>query len=198
MHGIGRVFRMRVVAHPRHVHHGGEHGVGWRAVEDAQHNRPKSADLMLGRHWAALPRTGVARAAVIDETQPLPFGIFEIECQPAVAPGDLAVANCRFGKPVFPPAQSRFTRNTQRRATDAVVAVARRQRSKIEERQVGAGPCQRVGIEQVVGADIILVDCLLDEPHAERAGIERDVAGCVRGNRREVVDAGQLHGEALA
>ena len=36
----------------------------------------------------------------------------------------------------------------------------------------------RVGVEQVIGAGIVLVDALLDQPHPEDAGIEIEVLLC--------------------
>ena len=56
------------------------------------------------------------------------------------------------------------------------------------------GERQRVGIEQVIGADVVLVDGLLHQPHAERAGVEAHVARRIGGDRGQMMDAGELHG----
>jgi hypothetical protein len=45
----------------------------------------------------------------------------------------------------------------------------------------------------MIGADVILVDGLLDQPHAEQAGIERQILARFCGNRGQMVDPGQLH-----
>ena len=47
----------------------------------------------------------------------------------------------------------------------------------------------RVGIEQVIGAGIVLVDALLDEPHAEHAGVEVEVLLRRSGDGRDVMQA---------
>ena len=58
-----------------------------------------------------------------------------------------------------------------------------------EERQVGAGMPLGIGVEEVIGAGIVLVDALLHQPHAEHARIEVEVL--LRGARdgRDVVQA---------
>jgi hypothetical protein len=45
----------------------------------------------------------------------------------------------------------------------------------------------------MIGADVVLVDGLLHQPHAECAGIEGHIAGGIGGNGGEVVNAGELH-----
>ena len=55
------------------------------------------------------------------------------------------------------------------------------------------GLASAVGVEQVIGADVVLVDGLLDQPQAERCGIELQVAGRVGGDGGEMMDAGELH-----
>ena len=64
---------------------------------------------------------------------------------------------------------------------------------KIEEREVGAGIGFAVGIEQMIGADVVLVDGLLDQPHAEQAGVESEIFARFRRYRRQMVNPGQLH-----
>ena len=44
-----------------------------------------------------------------------------------------------------------------------------------------------VGVEQVIGAGIVLVDALLDEPHAQDAGVEVEILLRRAGNRGDVV-----------
>ena len=54
---------------------------------------------------------------------------------------------------------------------------AARRGAAIKEGEIGAGRRFPVGIEEVIGADIVLVDGLLDQAHAERAGIEAHFPG---------------------
>ena len=73
-----------VVAHAAHVHDLGQHEGGARQLVHGQHDRTEAADLVLGRHRAALPRRGRARAAVVDQHQPLALAVLERQRQPAV------------------------------------------------------------------------------------------------------------------
>ena len=67
----------------------------------------------------------------------------------------------------------------------------------LEEGQVGAAAAELVGVEQVVHARIVLVDRLLDHPHAEHACVEIHVPGRVARDRRDVVDALEPHPRAV-
>ena len=64
----------------------------------------------------------------------------------------------------------------------------------LEEGQVGSGGALLVGVEQVVDGRVVLVDGLLDQPQAQDAGVEVEVARCVGRDRGDVVDALELHG----
>ena len=46
-----------------------------------------------------------------------------------------------------------------------------------------------VGVEEMVGAGIVLVDAALDEPHAEDAGVEVEILLRRSRDRGDVVDA---------
>src|SRR5205823_2884613 len=50
-----------------------------------------------------------------------------------------------------------------------------------------------VAVEEVIDGRVVLVDALLDHPQAQHADVELDVPGRVRGDRRDVVDALELH-----
>ena len=63
----------------------------------------------------------------------------------------------------------------------------------LEEGEVGAGVALLVGVEEVVDGRVVLVDRLLDQPQSHYARIEVDVALGVLGDRRDVVDALELH-----
>ena len=63
----------------------------------------------------------------------------------------------------------------------------------LEEGQVASGAPLLVGVEEVVDGRVVLVHGLLDEPEAEDANVEVDVAGRVGGDARDVVDALEAH-----
>jgi hypothetical protein len=50
----------------------------------------------------------------------------------------------------------------------------------------------------MIGADVVLIDGLLHQPHAEQAGIEGEIVARAGRDRGEMVDAGQLHVMLLA
>src|SRR5690606_3252949 len=58
-----------------------------------------------------------------------------------------------------------------------------------EEGHLSAGAAQLIAVEEVVGRDVVLIDGLLDQPHAQDAGKEVDVAAGVAGDRRDVVQS---------
>ena len=56
----------------------------------------------------------------------------------------------------------------------------------------------RVGVEEVVGAGIVLVDAALHEPHAEHAGVEVEVLLRGSGDRGDVVEpVDALHAHSM-
>ena len=79
-------------------------------------------------------------------------------------------------------------------AVDHPVAGASRHGARVlEERQVEAGVGVLVAVEEVVDGRVVLVDGLLHEPQPEHAHVEVDVALRVACDRRDVVDAVELH-----
>ena len=62
-----------------------------------------------------------------------------------------------------------------------------------EEGDVGARIAPLVAVEEVVDGRVILVDALLDEPEPEDAHVEVDIAGRIPRDRRDVMDALELH-----
>src|SRR3954447_18100709 len=62
-----------------------------------------------------------------------------------------------------------------------------------EERQDRAGLARLIAIVEAVGARIIEVDGLLDQPQSEDAGVEVEVAACGTCDRRHVVNAVATH-----
>ena len=125
--------------------------------------------------------------------QPLAFAVFERQRQPAVDFGDLAGVAARLLQTVPPVAEAFFAGDAQSGARNAVAAAPLRCCRKIEECEVGAGIGVSVGVEQMIGADVVLIDGLLDQPHAEQAGIKRQILPRFRGNRGQMVNPRQLH-----
>src|SRR6266540_1353806 len=62
-----------------------------------------------------------------------------------------------------------------------------------EEGDVASGAPHLVGVEEVVDRGIVLVDGLLHQAQAQRAGVELDVPGSVRRDAGDVVDPLELH-----
>jgi len=132
----------------------------------------EAADLVFRRHRAFLPRRGRPGAAVIHQHQALSFLILERQRQPPIDLRDLAGMAAGLLQPVAPVAEAGLAGDAQSGARDAVGAAPLGGGRKIEEGEVGAGIGLAVGVEQMVGADVVLVDGLLDQPHAEQSGIE--------------------------
>ncbi|MCY1378500.1 hypothetical protein D9M69_661400 [compost metagenome] len=65
----------------------------------------------------------------------------------------------------------------------------------VEERDVGSWRCQPIGIKQMVGAGIVLIDRLLDEAKTKRVGVEASVARCVCGDGCQMVQPCELRGK---
>ena len=101
-------------------------------------------------------------AAVIDQAEALAFRVLEVERQAAVALGDLA-GLARRPRSDAPSTTAKLSAPAMRRPVRAIECVPRcsRRRRPVEEGEVGAGPRQRVGVEQVIGAGVVLVDGLL-------------------------------------
>lgn len=147
---------------------------------------------MLGRHGATRPRRGDAGAAVVNEREALALGVIEVEDEPPVALSDVPMRHALRRQALDPPSEARFARNPQRGSNDAVRAAALATDRPIKEGKVAPGRAFPIGVEKMIGADIVLVDRALHQPHAEHTGVEAVIAGCVGGNRRQMVDAAEL------
>ena len=160
----------------------------------AHGDRAEAADLVLRWHGAAVPRVSLARAAVIHEAEALAFGILEIEPEASVALVDALMGDALRVEALLPPCKRLLAVHPQGRVDDAVGSPPLAPGREIEEGEVGAGRRDAVRIEEVIGAHIVLVDGLLDQPHAERLRVEGVVAGRIGRDGGEVVDTGKLHG----
>ena len=101
------------------------------------------------------------------------------------------------GEPFRPPIQGLLAGDTKRGADDGVGAAALRRGRPVEKGDVGAGGAETIGVEQVIGRNVVLVHRLLDQPKPQHAGVEVDVPRGVRRDGGEVVDAFQLSISAL-
>src|SRR6185295_10174012 len=88
-----------------------------------------------------------------------------------------------------PVAQRLFTRDAQARARDRIGSAPLGGGREIEEGEIGAGIGFAVGIEQVIGADVVLVDGLIDQPHAKQAGVEGQIVPGFRRDRGQMMNS---------
>jgi hypothetical protein len=141
----------------------------------------------------AVPRAAVPRTAVVDQHKALPLAILERQGQPAVDLDHLAGHAARLLQAIPPEPQRLFAGDAQAGARDRVGSTPFGGGRKIEEGEVRARVGFAVGVEQMVGRDVVLIDRLLDQPHAEQAGVKGEVLARLGGNRGQVVNSRQLH-----
>ena len=144
---------------------------------------------MFGGNRAALPRRSFARAAVVDQHQALAFAVLERQRQPAIDLDHLAGDAAGRLQAVAPPAEAFFTGDAKPGARNRVGSAPLGGGRKVEEGEIGAGVGFAVGVEQVVGGDIVLIDRLLDQPHAEQAGVKGQILPGLRRDRGQVVNS---------
>src|SRR5262249_15025949 len=157
-------------------------------------DRPEPADLMLGRDRTLCPWIRCARAAVVNERQPLPFGVFEIDNTPAIALDDLAGDGVVLLEMLDPPFERRFAAHAQAGARDAVRAAPFAWQIEVEKREIRSRRRFAIGVEKMVSRHVVLVDAFLNQPHAKRAGVEVLVALDIRADGGEMMDSEELHG----
>jgi hypothetical protein len=194
MHRVLRVLRVRVFAHWAHVERLLKQAISRLEIWHAQDNRAEAAHLMGGRNRAALPRVRLAHAAVIDQRKPLPLGIFDIQRQAAIALGDLAGGDAQLAQMLRPPCQRIEPGNAQMRAYNRVAATSLARHRPVEEGQIRSWAAQRIGVEQMVGAHVVLIHRTLYEPHPELLRVEQVILANLCRNCGKVMNAGQVHG----
>src|SRR5690242_15651020 len=95
---------------------------------------------------------------------------------------------------LHPPVERVAIRRAQQNPGDGSRAVAcGASVGPVEEGQLGARVAVLVTIEEVVSRDIVLVDGLLDQPHTQYLGVERDIARRVAGDGGDVVQPADPH-----
>ena len=137
---------------------------------------------------------GVALPLVVDERETLALGILELEDEPTVALCDLADGDALLGQVVTPPVEGVAPVHSQVRPRDAASAALLAGHVPIEERQVVPRAADGVGVEEVIGADVVLIHAALDEAHPHHLGVEAVVRADVSGDGGEVMNAGEVHG----
>jgi hypothetical protein len=105
-----------------------------------------------------------AGAAVVDQRQALAFRILEQDRGAAVARLDAAMLYACAGQPLRPPVETVRAGDAERGADDRIGAAALGRGRPVEEGQVGARRAEAVGVEEMIGGDIVLIDGLLDQP----------------------------------
>ena len=194
----GRAAGELIFARPAHLHDAGQHGVGRLERGHAHADRAKPPDLMLRRNGALLPGVGRADPTVVDQGEPLALRILEFEGRSTVPRGDRLLHYAMFAQSCAPPFQARFAIDPERGADDGMRPAAFARHGPVEEGKIGTRRRLPIGIEEVIGADIVLIDRLLHEPHAEHARVEGVVRRRVGRDRREVMNPFELHGSPSA
>ena len=126
---------------------------------------------------------------VVDQHQPLALAVLERQRQPAVDLDDIAGHGAGLFQAIPPVAQRLFARDAQAGARDRIGSAPLGGGREIEEGEIGAGIGFAVGVEQVIGADVVLVDGLLDQPHAEQAGVKGQIVPRLRRDRGQMMNS---------
>src|SRR6476619_2977718 len=151
---------------------------------------------MFGRDRASFPWVGTPCAAIINQTEALSFGIFEVEGKASVTLGNSAMTHIVAPKAAPPPFEGAFSRYPQPGSDNAMGASLLRRGRPNEEGQVGSWTPLPVRVKKMVGSDIVLIDGFLYQTHPEEVRVETVITARVRRNRCEMVDTVKLHGAA--
>ena len=177
-----------------HVHEVGQQRIGMSEIGDTHGDRPQAPDLVLGRHRTFAPGMNLARI-ISDEGQALAFRILEGQRQPASLFGDRIVLHAQFRKAGFPVIQGIVIGHTEASAADRMGAAMFGANGPVEEGDIGTGRAGAIGVEQVIGRGVVLVDGFLDQAETKGLRIEIVVAGRAGGDGGQVVKAFEVHGE---
>jgi hypothetical protein len=146
------------------------------------------------RHWAPVPfGRWITLSAIVDEGEALSFRVFEQEGQAAIPLDNVTVLHALLVETRRPPRQCFAPVYTQAATDDAARSPALARDRPVKECEVRAWAPFPIRVEEVIGADVILVYRPLHQSHAERLGIEAMVLPDCGGNRRQMVNARELH-----
>src|SRR5258708_9946550 len=140
----------------------------------------------------------ITDASVIYERETLSLLVLEVERQPAVTLDDFTGGAAVLWKTRAPELERGQTLHAQRRPRDRISPTLLGRYGPVEKGEIRAWRTFRVGIEEMVRADIVLIDAALHQAHPERARVEMVIVAYARRDGREVMNAGQLHGRYAA
>ena len=156
-----------------HVKNAREQNIGWAKSGYTDNNWAEPLDLPFARHWTPVPRCReIPLALIVDQREALSFRVFEGESQSSVMLEDLAVAHPCLGKMARPPFQRLQAVHAQARPNNAARTSALSGSTPPEEREVCARAAFRIRVEKMISAYVVLIHRPLDQPHAERLGVE--------------------------
>ena len=187
---IAAIARERALARDfAEAEHIGEDRGGRLRVVDQQRHAMEAADRVLGGNVAAPGLSRSRRPARRPSAKRMPSASRNVEH--AFAEALLQRMRHALLDEAVRPVADRGRRNAERgllRLADA--EVARRGMLPGKEGQDGAGLALLVAIIKVIGARIVEIHGLLDQPQPERAGVEVQIAVGAARNGRDVMDAG--------
>ena len=151
----------------------------------------EAAHLMLGSHGAVVPgrERPAGRSGRLDERDAQPVRIDERQRALAEARLDRVDARAvllEARAPELEAVRRHFEPDLDRKP---VADPRRRHLRPGKERQIRAGMSFGVRIEEVVGARVVLIDALLDQPHAEHAAVEVEILLRRPGDGGDVVES---------
>src|ERR687897_1516229 len=160
---------LRDLANLSETEHLGEHPGGGIRLPNRQVDGPETPDAHLPRNRALLPRNSAlySFALVGGEAKPLPFGVGEVEVSAVVTFFDPIVMHAEILEPRGPPVERCAVGDAQLGSRDlarARMVGGYAQMGPVEEGDLGPRIANLVSVEEVVGGDVVLIHCLLDEP----------------------------------
>ena len=149
----------------------------------------KPAYRVLDRNIVALPRGLRFGARDANEREAHAVGIGEGQNRLTETLLDRLVRHAFFDEAVCPIADGAFRYAEHGLLREADTVAAPRSMRPREERQDRTGMADLVAEIQMVGAGIVVVDRLLDEPKAKNARVEIEIAGRITRNRGHMMNA---------
>ena len=155
--------------------HFGQEARGARQVALPEPGRMQATNLVFGRHRAAGPGRGYAWVIGLDQRQVQAVRVGEWQNLLPEAHFGCPCRHARGRQPVGPIGQAAAGNGERHFRRHAHALAPRRHLRPGEESQVGAGVALGVGIEEVVGAGIVLVDTFLHQAQAQARRVKVEV-----------------------